>query len=118
MKDHGFRCFECNKRANHAHHIIPKSLGGERTIPLCEKCHGKIHALDFKNHGELTKLGIKKARENGGNHGRPPVPLDMESVLFLRKEGVSFRDIAKTFSVSHETVARKLRRYVAKKNKR
>lgn len=116
MKDHGFRCFECNRKANHAHHIIPKSLGGERTIPLCEKCHGKIHSLDFKNHGTLTKIGIERARENGVICGRPAQQLDVESILFLFKEGVPISAISKSFNTSSRTIGRRIN--ATKKNKR
>jgi 5-methylcytosine-specific restriction enzyme A len=25
------------------HHLVPKSWGGEETIPLCSPCHGTLH---------------------------------------------------------------------------
>lgn len=65
-------CFECDyKHSLHKHHVVPKIKGGKRTIWLCEKCHGKVHGLDFLNHKELTKLGLKKAKENGVTLGTP-----------------------------------------------
>lgn len=39
-------CFECGSPARHAHHVVPKSRGGQRTIPLCVACHHKAHAID------------------------------------------------------------------------
>jgi hypothetical protein len=61
------QCFECDKTENlHKHHVIPRSLGGERTLLLCPECHGKIHGLDFSNHGNLIKLGIAKTEKKLG----------------------------------------------------
>ena len=36
-------CFECGNPAEHNHHVLPKSLGGQNTIALCSKCHALIH---------------------------------------------------------------------------
>jgi hypothetical protein len=59
-------CFECNQPAAHDHHVVPKSRGGTKTVPLCLACHGKAH---FRNgsmaSGELTREGIQRARERG-----------------------------------------------------
>ena len=59
-------CFECGKIATENHHIIPKSMGGNKTIPLCTFCHAKVHNLhntgrtDFSS--ELVKEGQDKLR--------------------------------------------------------
>jgi len=62
MKD----CFECGKEATEEHHVIPKSLGGTKTVPLCTKCHMKVHGLDKTHradwHPELIKRGHDKIR--------------------------------------------------------
>jgi hypothetical protein len=59
-------CFECGSNGPlHFHHPIPRRLGGKKTIPLCEECHGKIHNIDFTNHGILTKKGLDAARARG-----------------------------------------------------
>ena len=60
-------CFECGAPATERHHIVPASLGGTKTIPLCGICHAKIHDVDGKRRtriAELTKaaLDAKKAR--------------------------------------------------------
>ena len=60
-------CFECGAPATERHHIVPASLGGTKTVPLCGICHAKIHAVDGKRRtriAELTKaaLDAKKAR--------------------------------------------------------
>jgi 5-methylcytosine-specific restriction endonuclease McrA len=33
-------CFECGSPASHHHHVIPHSLGGTQTVPLCEGSTG------------------------------------------------------------------------------
>ena len=60
-------CFECGAPATERHHIVPASLGGTKTVPLCGICHAKIHDVDGKRRtriAELTKaaLDAKKAR--------------------------------------------------------
>lgn len=58
-------CFDCGLPAAHQHHVVPRVMGGTRTIPLCGECHGKVHGLDFTNHRALTRAGIEKARAKG-----------------------------------------------------
>lgn len=36
-------CFECGKPAEHRHHVVPRSKGGKRTVPLCHDCHDLVH---------------------------------------------------------------------------
>lgn len=49
-------CYECGSAATVQHHVVPVSLGGTRTLPLCRKCHGLVHspgqalALGSLNH--------------------------------------------------------------------
>ncbi len=67
-----FVCFECGSDGEiHHHHIVPKTLGGTKTIPLCVDCHGKIHNVDFRNHGILTKKGLNEAKKRGVKLGSP-----------------------------------------------
>ena len=58
-------CFECESKAHHAHHVVPKVLGGTKTILLCSICHAKIHGDHLLRTSELTKAGLKKARDAG-----------------------------------------------------
>lgn len=38
------KCWECMAIGPvHDHHVVPKSRGGTRTVPLCEDCHGRAH---------------------------------------------------------------------------
>ena len=60
-------CFECGAPATERHHIVPASLGGTKTVPLCGICQANIHDVDGKRRtriAELTKaaLDAKKAR--------------------------------------------------------
>lgn len=55
------QCFECGSREGiHNHHVIPKSLGGTKTIPLCYKCHALVHGAKSINIGELVKKSYKR----------------------------------------------------------
>ncbi len=49
----GDYCFECGDRADAAHHVVPRSLGGTKTIPLCTSCHKTIHAT-----GQELSIGL------------------------------------------------------------
>ena len=58
MKIKNNKCFECgsDEKIVH-HHVVPKSVGGTKTIPLCEYCHGLVHD---KNLTYMNKLKVKK----------------------------------------------------------
>ena len=65
-----FYCEYCGKPvlADHVHHIIPLSKGGDNResnlIALCCNCHSKIHGRNL-NYKELQKQGIEKAKKRG-----------------------------------------------------
>jgi len=101
-------CFECDNEAKHMHHIIPKILGGLKMVPLCEKCHGIIHNINFVNHGKLVKEGLKKAKESGVILGRKRTR-DSIRIIELLKEGLSQRKIAQVVGCSKTTVMREYR---------
>jgi hypothetical protein len=68
-------CFECGSDYGvEDHHIIPRSLGGTKTIPLCGLCHMKAHGIKSKRRNNLSSLiknGLQKRKEKGLNVGRP-----------------------------------------------
>lgn len=64
------KCFECGAPKEDMHHIVPKSKGGTKTIPLCAKCHGLVHGKDFVTHRRLHKEGVERAKKKGVYKGR------------------------------------------------
>ena len=66
------KCFECGSEAQENHHVIPKSRGGTKTIPLCSPCHGKVHNFRRSdNHAQLTREGLQRAKDRGVILGKP-----------------------------------------------
>ena len=64
-KRKGLVCFECGIQATQAHHVVPRILGGTKTVNLCAPCHSKVHSPHLLRTSELTKIGIQKRREKG-----------------------------------------------------
>jgi hypothetical protein len=87
-------CFECGGDAQHNHHVIPKSLGGTRTVPLCHTCHGMVHGLNFTNHGYLIKIGLSKTEKP---LGRPRLPCPR---LTPDQLAMSVRELARALGTS------------------
>ena len=89
MKINIDKCFECNEPKEHMHHVIPKSKGGKKTIPLCAKCHGLVHGKDFLKMKTLQKIGIEKAISEGKYKGRLKGSKDtVEEILDKHKKVV------------------------------
>ena len=69
------KCFECETTENvERHHVVPKSLGGTKMIPLCEKCHALAHGnskLRKDNHSQLTKAALAAKKARGEKLGNP-----------------------------------------------
>jgi hypothetical protein len=52
-------CFECGAPSESDHHVVPRSPGGTRTVPLCGDCHGKAHHRDGRmTSRELTRAAL------------------------------------------------------------
>ena len=109
------KCFECGGTEYiHQHHIVPKSLGGTKTIPLCITCHGRVHQKDFVKFQNLAKEGRKRYIENGGKLGRKkgsnePIATFInkprnQQIKFMLEQGYSIRLICSVLSVSPTTV--------------
>ncbi len=123
-------CFECGEPAKENHHVIPRSMGGQKTIPLCCECHGKVHGVT--NRCELinlSKRAINNKRENGGNVGGG-VPFYMASstngdhyeptkegveqlgrMIALFNAGTMQKEIARTLGFSEGTISKYKRRH-------
>lgn len=67
-------CFECGAAADHDHHVVPRSLGGTKTVPLCASCHAKAHGRiePFRNTRELTRAALSAKRAKGERTGTVP----------------------------------------------
>jgi hypothetical protein len=69
-------CFECGGVASHNHHVVPKSRGGTRTIPLCVKCHSKAHGRKMA-HDQLTRDALAHKKAKGERTGTVPFGYDL-----------------------------------------
>jgi hypothetical protein len=127
-------CAECGSTNGiELHHPIPISMGGKCVIPLCNECHGKAHDMKRKNIGELTKEGLKRAKERGQRIGRPPFgfendaegklalhPTDYEllrTAVGMHELGIKQNEIAKFLRCSESNVSKRLKRWKTKKKK-
>jgi hypothetical protein len=54
-------CFECGAPAAHQHHVIPRSRGGTKTVPLCLDCHDLVHDRT-DSAGALIRAGRLRAK--------------------------------------------------------
>jgi len=123
-------CFECGAPAEQRHHVVPRSLGGTKTVPLCCACHGKAHGRDggFRNTRELTKAALGQKRDRGervgtvpwgwqlGADGKTLEPCDSERAATkcareLRAAGRSWREVAMALDLAGYTT-RSGRRFV------
>lgn len=87
-------CFECGEPATEQHHVVPRVLGGTKTVPLCGRCHAIVHGLNAEKrtqHSILTREGIARARERGVVLGSPRKITNAvrKRVLELRAEGLT-----------------------------
>lgn len=113
------QCFECNKRTKflHFHHVVPRCLGGTRTVPLCEKCHGLVHDTDFsQRRRNLQKKGIEKAKAEGRYTGRKKGTRkysdeDIKKIVAERDNGLSIPDISIKYNLGHATVSNYMREF-------
>ncbi len=105
-------CFECDEPALHRHHVVPRSLGGIRTVPLCERCHGLVHDRGMVGHARLTKQALQSKKANSELIGAVPygmqrltptsrwiVPNEQEQEVIrviraLRELGASLRGVS------------------------
>lgn len=106
-------CFECGKPMEEMHHIIPKSRGGKKTIPLCIDCHGKAHNIEHRRLIlNAAREGLKKYIENGGKVGRKKgykktkdkILDDHKDVVKYLKKGLSVRKVMEKTNKSSGTV--------------
>lgn len=105
------KCFECGDVAEHEHHVVPKSKGGTKVVPLCSRCHGMVHDEDMVTWRTLHKEGIAKAKAEGRFTGRKKgsTKAEAERATQLKLEGMNNSQIAVELGVSRRTVIRYLK---------
>lgn len=99
------RCFECGMLTTGRHHVVPKSVGGTKQIPLCADCHNLVHACTTIQPA-LIKAGIERKRQSGWKPGRPrKVTSDMPArAVALRAQGRTIKAIAAELGLSVGTI--------------
>jgi hypothetical protein len=109
-------CFECGSTADHDHHVIPQSLGGTKTVPLCARCHSLVHASSLVAAQSLSRAAIEKRRAEGRQpNGSPaygwrwsngdvvPHPEEQRAkatIVHLFGEGLGFEEIADSLNAA------------------
>lgn len=114
-------CFECGNPATELHHLVPRSLGGTKTVPICAECHGKIHGVKRLYISELTRAALAAKKQRGDKLGTPANLTDEARAkgraahsknaannpntktakgyaVLLRNSGASLREMAKTLN--------------------
>lgn len=103
-------CFECGRDADVDHHVVPRSRGGKKTVPLCEACHGKAHGRVMETN-VLTREALARKKAIGercgslsfgfdlADDGKTLVPnayeqSTVELIRKLRYQGMTLRGIA------------------------
>mgnify|MGYP003435084115 FL=1 len=111
-------CFECGTTNDvQQHHVIPRSLGGTKTIPLCLHCHRLAHGITKKpknSHSSLVRLGLDKRRQSGKTLGRPngssksdqDILKQYPAIVKQLKAERSIRETAKLCDVANGTVVK------------
>lgn len=60
LKSNNNRCFYCNKYAKIGHHLTYINVGNEKpgeVIPVCKRCHDKIHSYYvFRRNGDVESI--------------------------------------------------------------
>lgn len=104
-------CYECGSEESlNEHHIIPRSMGGVKTITLCVICHSKVHNVKLTNHSALTRKVLKSKKESGKVYSNTPYGFDrvgddlvenkteirmMRKMFRLKEGGFNYGDISK-----------------------
>lgn len=96
----------------HDHHVVPRSRGGTRTVPLCVDCHAKAHHRDkAMSTPKLTRDALQAKKAKGERVGAVPYGFTLASdgvalvrcphesavvelVRSLRADGLTLRAVA------------------------
>jgi len=86
-------CFECGEPAVLEHHVVPFSVGGTKTVPLCAVCHKKVHSPE-----STISLGALCRRSPRGPHKIRES--QTREIIAMRNSGALLKDIATRFNIS------------------
>ena len=98
------KCFECDEPAAHRHHVVPKSKGGQRTVPLCERCHGLVHDANLSINA-LREEAIARRRAKGLRIGRKPKTITPEQLAQI--QGLPITRAAAVLKIRPATLLRR-----------
>ena len=97
-------CFECGVPADYDHHVIPKSQGGRKTVPLCRDC--QIAALTMV---PIIPIDIPVCTRPAKSAGEWSTKLTAAQVLEIRTKyakGTSQTALSKMYEVSNVAIHR------------
>ena len=87
-------CFECGKPSDIDHHVIPRSKGGTKTVPLCNKCHSIVHDAKLISIAELSIRGKQIASELKNK----------QKVVEMFSQGIEKTKIAKELGLGRNSI--------------
>ena len=100
------KCFECDsKESIHQHHVVPKSLGGARTVPLCGTCHSLVHSPHLLKTKTLTKAALSKLKSAGQSYS--PTPYGYKSACGYKAKNKVLEADTSEQSVINDIVAKR-----------
>ena len=68
-----------------------------------------VASIEAENISVRTKAGLERVRKEGKILGRPKLRIDQEQIKNLRKEGLSYREIADKLKVSYVSIYNSIR---------
>lgn len=105
------RCFECGTIGPvDLHHVVPKSKGGTKMIPLCLSCHSKVHGENMLNFRKLAKESrnkkIKESKENGipHNFGRKEGSVETMDKLLNKPKNIKIINLLKESNLTVRSI--------------
>jgi hypothetical protein len=112
------KCEICGGAPNIVHH---KDFDWTNNIysnamTLCKKCHQNVHSKMFPNPGwsnldpynNIGRKMSKEERENRSKTHRKRHPLDLDFIMFCKKQGLTIVQTAKIIGWSYEGLSRRL----------
>jgi hypothetical protein len=106
------RCFECRAPTVYQYHVVPRRLGGTKTVPLCEACHRKV--LDSQRRiRPLTRKTMQWLKAQGKGYTWPAMtdPAAIARMPQWRAEGWASRVMADAMTVRRvQAAVRTMRR--------